>query len=373
MSAELQLPQGHVRAVASAQALYFNSGEHRLFGWLHRPPNDSKVDMGVVICNPFGYEAICSHRGTRAFAEAIAAAGMPALRFDYLGTGDSAEINPNADQIQVWTRDVLAAADELRRRTGVGQVCLLGFRLGALLATLAASESNSVSALITIAPIISGRRYLRELRTTRMAASLGLDPSEPTSDKQDANAGGTEVSGFAFSAATLATLAKVDLSTLQSPPLPHTLVIEGTMLVPSGREHSAEVQERKTRVTLPGLIEMLMTPPQFAQVPKQVIAATVDWLLQLPRQAPAITDRSAGRQNGDFDSAGPANVLTLAGNASAPQIILTEKPVSFGTDALLFGIITQPPAGEIRRRAVFLLNAGAYHHIGASRMYVPMA
>ena len=373
MSAELQLPQASVRAVASTQALYFNSGEHRLFGWLHRPPNDSKADIGVVICNPFGYEAICSHRGIRAFVEAIAAAGMPALRFDYLGTGDSAEIDPNADQIQVWTRDVLAAADELRRRTGVGRVCLLGFRLGALLATLAASESNSVSALIAIAPITTGRRYLRELRTTRMAASLGLDPSESTSDKQDASAGGMEVSGFAFSATTLAALAKVDLSTLQSPPMPQTLVIDGAMLVPGGQPHAPEVQGRKTRMTLPGLVEMLMTPPQFAQVPKQVIAATVDWLLQLPGHAPAVSDRSAGRQNGASDSAGPANVLTLVGNASGPQIILTEKPVSFGADALLFGIVTQPPSGEIRRRAVVLLNAGADHHIGASRMYVSMA
>ena len=47
--------------------------------------------------------------------------------------------------------------------------------------------------------------------------------------------------------------------------------------------------------------------------------------------------------------------------------------MSFGADALLFGIVTQPPAGEIRRRAVVLLNAGADHHIGASRIYVSMA
>jgi pimeloyl-ACP methyl ester carboxylesterase len=40
---------------------------------------------------------------------------------------------------------------------------------------------------------------------------------------------------------------------------------------------------------------------------------------------------------------------------------------------LLFGIVTQPAANEIRRRAVVLLNAGADHHIGASRLYVSMA
>src|SRR5882672_4820949 len=183
MSAEVQLLQSPVGAVGSAQALYFNSGEHRLFGWLHPSLKDLKADVGVVICQPFGYEAICAHRGVRAFAEAIVAAGMPALRFDYLGTGDSPDIDPEADQIHIWTQDVLAAANELRLQTGVRQVCLLGFRLGALLATLAASQVSSVSGLIAVSPILTGRRYLPELRTTRMAASLGIDPSEQLGDK----------------------------------------------------------------------------------------------------------------------------------------------------------------------------------------------
>jgi len=373
VSARVQLLQSPVGAVGSAQALYFNSGEHRLFGWLHRSLNNLKADVGVVLCQPFGYEAICAHRGMRAFAESIAAAGMPALRFDYLGTGDSPEIDPQADQLQIWTQDVLAAAEELRLRTGVRQVCLLGFRLGALLATLAASQGNTVSALVVVSPIITGRRYLRELRTTRMAASL-LDQSEPPLDKQEARAGGMEVSGFAFSAATLEALAKVDLSTLQSPPLPPMLVIEGAITpVPGGRPSSPEMQGHATRVALPGLVQMLMTPPQFAQVPKEIIAATLDWLLKLPEKVPAMPDRNAGQPISESNTIGPTNELTLAGNASAPEVIRTERPVFFGADALLFGIITQPPASEIRRRAVILLNAGADHHIGASRLYVSMA
>jgi dienelactone hydrolase len=373
MSAEVQLLQSTGQAIGSAQALYFNSGEHRLFGWLHHSLNVLKPGLGVVVCQPFGYEAICAHRGMRAFAEAIAAAGMPALRFDYLGTGDSAEIDPEADQLQVWTQDVLAAAEELRLRTGVRHVCLLGFRLGALLATLAATQSNTVSALAVASPIVSGRRYLRELRTTRMAASLGLDPSEPPTEKQDARIGGMEVSGFAFSAATLAALAKVDLSALQSP-LPQMLVIDGANLPASGGQgQSSELQGRTTRVALPGLVEMLMTPPQFAQVPKEIIAATLDWLLKLAGSVLAMPDGRAEQPISESNSAGPTNELTLAGNASAPEIVRTERPVFFGADALLFGIVTQPPANEIRRRAVILLNAGADHHIGASRLYVSMA
>src|SRR5271169_3217157 len=76
------------------QAIYFDSGKQTLFGWLHRPPAAATANLGLVICKPFGYEALCSHRGLRAFAEAAAALGIPTLRVDYLGTGDSAEIDP---------------------------------------------------------------------------------------------------------------------------------------------------------------------------------------------------------------------------------------------------------------------------------------
>ena len=173
MSAVVQTPQMTERAAGSAQAIYFNASEHRLFGWLHRPPAEAS-DVGVVLCSPFGYEAICGHRGVRAFAEAIAASGMPALRFDYAGTGDSQDIDIQADHLQAWTEDVLAAVQELRQQTGVRRVCLLGFRLGALVATLAAARGSAVDGLIVVSPIASGRRYLRDLRMTRMAASLTM-------------------------------------------------------------------------------------------------------------------------------------------------------------------------------------------------------
>ena len=69
-----------------AEPLYFESGDNCLFAWLHRPSTSLESKLGVVICGPFGYESICAHRSVREFAEAIAAVGIPALRFDYLGT-----------------------------------------------------------------------------------------------------------------------------------------------------------------------------------------------------------------------------------------------------------------------------------------------
>jgi len=85
------------------ETLYFPRAAPRLFGWLHLPSGGQASDTGLVICKPFGYEALCGHRSLRAFAEMAAAIGVPALRFDYLGSGDSAEIDPDADQIDTWS------------------------------------------------------------------------------------------------------------------------------------------------------------------------------------------------------------------------------------------------------------------------------
>src|SRR5580692_3390516 len=99
--------------------LYFGSGTYSLFGWLHQSAPEVHTSLGLVICNPFGYESLCAHRSIRIFAEAAAASGVPTLRFDYTGTGDSEDLRPSDNELEQWVQDVVAAADELRQRTGV--------------------------------------------------------------------------------------------------------------------------------------------------------------------------------------------------------------------------------------------------------------
>ena len=182
MNANLKAEQQAASSACSADAQYFDSGAHRLFGWYHRPQPGTPVPFGVVVCKPFGYEAICAHRSVRAFADATASLGAPTLRFDYAGTGDSSEIDRQSNQIEIWIQDVIAAVDELRRISGVRRVYLLGIRLGALLAALAASRYSAVAGLILVAPILSGRRYTRELRTMRLASTIGAEPAGGNGD-----------------------------------------------------------------------------------------------------------------------------------------------------------------------------------------------
>src|ERR1700733_14737854 len=260
--------------------IYFDSGGHLLFGWFQGPPDRSLSDVGLVICKPFGYEAICAHRSLRAFANAASRLGVPSLRVDYLGTGDSAPIDPEADQVSVWTRDVVAAAAELRRRTGVRQICLLGVRLGALLATLAADACGESTSLVLIAPIVSGRRHLRDLRTTRLAALMGKDES---SESRESSSGSMEVSGFTLSAATLTALAQVDLKARAAPAASAVLLLDGKSMPAAAAwaQHLSDLGIQTTYSALPGLIEMIMTSPQSSSIPLEMVAGFEFWLRPL--------------------------------------------------------------------------------------------
>ena len=366
-----------VTATSPTEALYFPRDAPRLFGWLHLPAAERPSDTGLVICKPFGYEALCGHRSMRAFAEMAAAVGMPALRFDYLGAGDSLGIDPDADQIETWCRDILTAVDELRSRTGVTRICLLGFRLGALLATLAAARSDSVDGLILVAPVISGPRYLREMRTTRLAALLGTGGAEASqSDDTGAVArAGTdsmEVSGHSVSAATVAALSRVDLSTLGAPRVSRMLLIDRDDL-PTARAWLRVLSGSRAQAdyaTLPGFVKMMMTAPQFTLIPHDMISTTRDWLLRF-----AATETGNGSQHGarrEQDSA-PAAAPLLSIPGGEAGVVLTERPVRFGAGGVMFGIVTEPGSSERRRRAVVLLNTGADYHIGPGQLYVWLA
>jgi alpha-beta hydrolase superfamily lysophospholipase len=356
------------------QPLYFGSGDYRVFGWLHRISGESPAPMGLVICKPFGFEAMSAHLSVRAFAEAAAEIGIPALRFDYGGTGDSEDLAPGADQIKAWTQDVIAAVQELRRLTGVERVCLLGIRLGALLAATAAARIPQVSALIAVAPIISGRRYLREMRTFELAAAQtqsALAPSEARTQSREADLAGSghmEVSGFFVHAKTMTALQQVDLLTSPPPPVTDALVIDPLDL-PGARAWSNALVAAGIRtqyVTLPGFVEMIMRPPNLTAVPEAMIAAARDWLAQIrgPRSG------SMHALNSPSGTAAFSATLHLRGDSAA---VLAEQPVVLRSDPLLFGIVTDPAQGEIRRRGVILLNSGGDHHIGPRRFHVSLA
>jgi pimeloyl-ACP methyl ester carboxylesterase len=144
--------------------IFFGPDARRLFGILSARQNGGAARLGVVLCNPFGREAIRAHRLYRVIGERLSRAGCDVLRFDYFGTGDS---NGADDQVDLagFARDLVVAHEELVRRTGVTRVNWMGMRLGASVVQIAAAASPALPArLILWDPVFDGRDYLDLLR-----------------------------------------------------------------------------------------------------------------------------------------------------------------------------------------------------------------
>lgn len=360
-----------MRACPIPEPIYFPSGNRSLFGWLHATPGQSG-SLGLVVCKPFGFEAMSAHLSVRAFAEAAAQAGIPAIRFDYGGTGDSEDLEPAADQMSAWLDDVKQAVEELQRRTRVERVCLLGIRFGALLAALAVSHLPQVQSVIFIVPVINGRRYLREMRTFELAAAQTQTVNAPreaevqSAEAQAAGDGHMEVSGFFINAKTMAALQQVDLLTVDLSTLTDSLLIDREDLPGAAalRERLSAGGVHTEYLSLPGFVEMIMRPPNLTATPQSMVTAVHRWLSS--HVAPPVR---TGDSNAGLRSAGPASVMHLR----SVQANIAEHPVLLRADPLLFGIVTSPPDGEARRRAVVLLNSGGDHHIGPRRLHVSLA
>ncbi|RTL57968.1 MAG: alpha/beta hydrolase [Rhodocyclaceae bacterium] len=147
----------------------FGPPGRQLFAMYHPPTTEARGE-GVLMCNPFGQEAIRCHRLFRVLADQLARQGFHALRFDYFATGDSAGDDGEGD-LDGWCRDVLAADEDLRLRSGCKSVSWFGLRLGASIASLAVARSRyPVQHLILWDPVIDGNNYLDELAAAHLRA-----------------------------------------------------------------------------------------------------------------------------------------------------------------------------------------------------------
>ncbi|WP_380786278.1 alpha/beta hydrolase [Sphingomonas sp. R86521] len=319
------------------------------FGWLHLPPTGATTaapPLGVVLCAAFAQEEMCTHYGLMILADRLAARGMPTLRFDYGGTGDSADGEVTLASLRA---DVVRAVACLRQESGAGAVALCGLRLGSAVAAAAAAEIEGVVGVAMLAPIVTGQAFLRETRAAASVSSLAnLDPVPKLDSDRPLN-----TNGFLWSAALQRDIATIDLTAIP-PPAPHMLLAPGRpdrKLPP----FAASLRAQGTAVTEVPFVDYdaYMQDPTTHEVPAATFAAVETWLAALP--------------HAETVAAAPvsvAPVLTLDG--------CEEIPLRFGSGNAVFGMLCRP-TGHAAPVAALLLHEGSSHHIGDGRAYVALA
>jgi Condensation domain len=111
------------------ESLYFGS-DGELYGIYYPVAFGKAASTAFLLCGPHGDEAVRSHRLTRSLSNELQKKGIPSLRFDYFGQGDSAGNDAEAT-LEIWRDNVIAARDELAKRSGCDSVVGAGIRIGA--------------------------------------------------------------------------------------------------------------------------------------------------------------------------------------------------------------------------------------------------
>lgn len=181
----------------------FGSAQRELAGFFHAADPRRASGRAALLCNPFGHEAMRSHRFYRLLADRLSRQGVAVLRFDYYGTGDSQGDDEDGD-LEGWAQDIVCAQQELLRRSGAAHSVWFGARLGARLALLAApGAAPGVSRLVLWDTVFDGRGYLQELGRAQVdeleQAFIIPDPGWRRALANDPLAFAGESLGFAIS------------------------------------------------------------------------------------------------------------------------------------------------------------------------------
>ena len=349
-------PTTATTTASAAAAIVFNAAGAWCFGWFHAASGPAR-GIGVVLCRPMGYEAICAYPTYTRLAEQLAATGFDVLRFDYHGTGDSAGSDTDPDRVAAWIDSTVAATHELQRQSGVSRLALLGVRLGATLAVQAAARLGGVESLVLWAPCVTGRAFARELRAA--SASRPRKASKPDA----AGAGDIEALSYTYTEQTLDDLNNLDCRRLDFQPAARVLIIDRDDMPLEGPLpvlYSAMGMDTTYRM-LPGYAAM-MTEPHPDVLQHNALDQIVAWISAAPQPQAVLLDACADEVTGDVHSI-PHGVR--------------ETPVSFGPSKSLFGILTEPnevSASDPRSStAILMLNTGYIYRIGPGRLYVKMA
>ena len=317
------------------------------------------IDRGVVICAPVGYENILHYRHLKVLARRLGEQGRPTLRFDWPACGDSSADDRDPGLVAAWVHAVSEAAAALRDRTGVAAVDVVGVRIGATLAALAAAGDPAIGDLVLWAPFTNGKTYVREMRAFHRLAENTM----PAGGYPPAELDGEEISGFLLANTTIEDLSLVSLLESDLGTTARRLFLAGRGAEPDQRltSHLAGQSGLTLETGVLNGLEDIALSWSDAPIPEEAFERIEAWLRPGVR-APV---------NGRVHRAEP-EVMELSVNGRA----IEERAVMLRDEEPLLGVVCTPahpdPAEDDAPWVVFLSNRYA-RRIGPNRLYTTYA
>jgi alpha-beta hydrolase superfamily lysophospholipase len=354
--------------LAPAIPIYLETALDIVFGVFHAPPPGAAPGAAVLICAPWGWDEVASYRSRRLWAERLAAAGHPTLRFDLPATGDSAGMPADPDRLESWVAAVGRAAEWLRETTEAPRLAAIGMGLGGLLARESLARGAEIEELVLWSAPAGGRAFVRE---TQAFSKLQAGRRAGQGPGADLPEGWLEAGGFVLSASTLDSLRSLDPELPTGTPLRRVL-----LLGRDGIEPDRKLRERFEQAGIETALDpgagwgAMVGHPEGTELPLETTESVAAWL------------RDDGRASAPEDGAAPASLeIDIAGESQSVAMELDvggrrvrETPMLvrqwFGDS---FGVLAEPLDAPAEDLCAVFLNAGAVRHTGPNRLWVEAA
>ncbi|MBT1064853.1 hydrolase 1, exosortase A system-associated [Bowmanella sp. Y26] len=131
------------------KAISFDVGQHCCIGIVHKGKGESCTRTGVLLIVGGPQYRVGSHRQFVQLSRALADAGIPSMRFDYRGMGDS---QGRKESFEAIDDDIAQAIQAFHANADIDNVVIWGLCDAASAAMIYASKDDRVKGLILLNP-----------------------------------------------------------------------------------------------------------------------------------------------------------------------------------------------------------------------------
>ena len=360
---------GTVEGVLS-RAVFLTTRPDPIYATVHVPLPRRTESTGVIVCPPFAGEELFTYQTRRVWAQALAQAGHPTLRFDLPSMGDSAGATSDGGRLAAWRGAVADASRWLREEIGCTRVAALGIGFGGMMAWLAATDGAPIDDLMLWGVPTRGRWLMRQVKAAALldiARNLEPQATGPAETAEPGDGTLLDEAGQVATRETIDALGRIDLTTLELPePAGRRVLLFERNGVVADEQVRDFFEASGAEVTLADGTSYgaMMRYVEEATVPQAAIAESIDWLA-----------RSDGLPGGEVAGTDPAEAEQVRAvtsveiqheGATVRETLLTVEVDSIA----LRGVITEPVETTALGVCAVFFSGGSDRRIGPNRLWV---